>query len=40
MLSDKRYYKDLKYGYARGMEPVRYVKRIRNYESIISAKDK
>ena len=40
MLSDKRYYKDLKYGYARGMEPVRYVKRIRNYESIISAKEK
>ena len=40
LLSDKRYYQDLKYGYARGMEPVRYVKRIRNYENIISEKQK
>lgn len=38
LLSDKRYYKDLRYGYARGMEPVRYVQRIRNYEDIISVK--
>lgn len=38
LLSDKRYYKDLRYGYARGMEPVRYVQRIRNYEDIISEK--
>ncbi|MFQ3201730.1 MAG: membrane-bound lytic murein transglycosylase F [Zhongshania sp.] len=37
-LSDKRYYKDLKYGYARGMEPVVYVQRIRNYENIILEK--
>tara|TARA_R110001592_G_scaffold61158_1_gene186158 strand:+ start:4550 stop:5893 length:1344 start_codon:yes stop_codon:yes gene_type:complete len=37
-LSDKRYYKDLKYGYARGMEPVIYVQRIRNYENIILEK--
>jgi membrane-bound lytic murein transglycosylase F len=37
-LSDKRYYKDLKYGYARGMEPVIYVQRIRNYENIIIEK--
>jgi membrane-bound lytic murein transglycosylase F len=35
LLSDKRFYKDLKYGYARGLEPVRYVQRIRNYEDII-----
>lgn len=40
LLSDKRYYQNLKYGYARGMEPVRYVKRIRNYENIISEKQK
>ncbi|MBW2940569.1 membrane-bound lytic murein transglycosylase MltF [Zhongshania aquimaris] len=39
MLSDKRYYKDLKYGYARGLEPVRYVQRIRNYEDIIKEYD-
>ena len=38
LLSDKRYYKDLRYGYARGMEPVRYVQRIRNYEDIIEKK--
>ncbi|MAR90433.1 MAG: membrane-bound lytic murein transglycosylase MltF [Pseudomonadales bacterium] len=35
LLSDKRYYKDLKYGYARGMEPVRYVQRIREYLHVI-----
>jgi membrane-bound lytic murein transglycosylase F len=28
----------LKYGYARGMEPVVYVQRIRNYENIILEK--
>ncbi|WP_372879269.1 membrane-bound lytic murein transglycosylase MltF [Spongiibacter marinus] len=39
LLSDKRYYKDLKYGYARGLEPVRYVQRIRNYEDIIKGYD-
>lgn len=35
LLSDKRYYKDLRYGYARGTEPVRYVQRIREYHHII-----
>lgn len=35
LLSEKRYYKDLKYGYARGMEPVRYVQRIREYQHIL-----
>ena len=35
LLSDKRYYKDLRYGYARGTEPVRYVQRIREYQHII-----
>ena len=38
LLSDKRYYKKLKYGYARGIEPVRYVQRIRNYQNIIGQK--
>ena len=35
LLSDKRYYRDLKYGYARGTEPVRYVQRIRDYQLIL-----
>jgi len=35
LLSDKRYYHDLKYGYARGNEPVRYVQRIREYQHIL-----
>lgn len=36
LLSEKRYYKDLKYGYARGTEPVRYVQRIREYQHVIA----
>jgi len=36
LLSQKKYYKKLKYGYARGNEPVRYVKRIRDYHDILS----
>ena len=35
LLSDKRYYSKLKYGYARGNEPVRYVQRIRDYRLIL-----
>jgi len=35
LLSDKRYYRKLKYGYARGSEPVRYVHRIRDYQQIL-----
>ena len=35
LLSDKRYYRKLKYGYARGFEPVRYVQRIRDYRLIL-----
>jgi membrane-bound lytic murein transglycosylase F len=35
LLSDKRYYRKLKYGYARGNEPVRYVQRIRDYQLIL-----
>jgi len=35
LLSHKKYYKNLKYGYARGEEPVDYVKNIRNYQNIL-----
>ncbi len=35
LLSQKKYYKDLRYGYARGSEPVRYVMRIRNYDELL-----
>lgn len=35
LLSEKEYYSRLKYGYARGHEPVRYVERIREYEDVI-----
>ncbi|WP_420426413.1 membrane-bound lytic murein transglycosylase MltF [Algiphilus sp.] len=36
LLSEPDYYKDLKYGYARGHEPVQYVQRIRNYRDVIA----
>ncbi len=35
LLSNKKYYKKLKYGYARGSEPVRYVQRIREYQQVL-----
>ncbi|MFW6284444.1 MAG: transglycosylase SLT domain-containing protein, partial [Desulfosalsimonas sp.] len=35
LLADQQYYKDLKYGYARGYEPVRYVRSIREYRHIL-----
>lgn len=35
LLSEKPYYEKLKYGYARGKEPVMYVTRIRNYEDVL-----
>ncbi|MEO0420871.1 MAG: membrane-bound lytic murein transglycosylase MltF [Pseudomonadota bacterium] len=37
LLADQSVYRSLKYGYARGTEPVRYVQRIRNYEDILRA---
>jgi len=37
LLSQKKYYKNLKYGYARGSEPVTYVRQIRNYQNILHA---
>lgn len=36
LLSQKRYYKKTQHGYARGMEPVKYVKNIRRYNDILS----
>lgn len=35
LLSKKRYHKTLKHGYARGNEPVRFVRRVRNYQDIL-----
>lgn len=35
-LAQKAYYKDLRYGYARGTEPVKYVRRIRQYDQILT----
>ncbi len=35
LLSQKKYYKTLRHGYARGREPVNYVKRIRGYQDIL-----
>jgi membrane-bound lytic murein transglycosylase F len=35
LLSQKKYYKDLNYGYARGNEPVHYVTRIRGYDELL-----
>ena len=37
LLAQKQYYKTVKYGYARGAEPVTYVRRIRNYKNILEA---
>ncbi len=36
LLTQRKYYSTLKYGYARGHEPVRYVRRIRNYHDILA----
>lgn len=38
LLSQKKYYRDLKYGYARGEEPVKYVESIYNYRHILENK--
>jgi len=35
LLSQKRYYRTVKYGYARGSEPVRYVESIYDYKNIL-----
>lgn len=35
LLSQKKYYKNLTSGYARGLEPVEYVQRIRDYQQVL-----
>ena len=35
LLAKKKYYKELSYGYARGWEPVHYVKRIRAFRNLL-----
>ncbi len=35
LLSREKYYKDLKHGYARGSEPVRYVDRVRDFRDML-----
>ena len=35
LLSQKKWYKKTRYGYARGREPVRYVENIRSYYDIL-----
>ena len=35
LLAQKSYYETLRHGYARGWEPVRYVKRIRTYHALL-----
>ncbi|WP_226960558.1 membrane-bound lytic murein transglycosylase MltF [Sulfurimonas paralvinellae] len=39
-LSQKKYYRTLKYGYARGAEPVKYVEAIYNYKDILEKYEK
>ena len=38
LLTQEKYYKNLKYGYARGNEPVIYIERILNYKNILENK--
>ena len=40
LLAQRKYYKDLKYGYARGQEPVDYVEAIYEYHAILENKSK
>ena len=40
LLSQKKYYQKLKYGYARGNEPVKYVDAIYNYKDILEKYEK
>jgi membrane-bound lytic murein transglycosylase F len=39
LLSQKKYYKDLQYGYARGEEPIRYVEAVYDYRDILEKQD-
>ena len=37
LLSDPAHYRGLRYGYARGQEPVRYVRKVREYRALLNA---
>ena len=37
LLSDPEHYRGLRYGYARGQEPVRYVRKVREYRALLNA---
>lgn len=37
LLSDPAHYRGLRYGYARGQEPVRYVQKVREYRALLNA---
>ena len=37
LLTDPQYYETLRYGYARGHEPVRYVEKVREYRALLEA---
>ena len=39
LLSDPQYYTTLRYGYARGHEPVRYVAKVREYRALLNAQN-
>ena len=39
LLQQSKYYQQLRYGYAKGSEPVTYVKNIRHYYSILQWQD-
>ncbi len=37
LLTERQYYSTVRHGYARGYEPVRYVRRIREYDEVLTA---
>ncbi len=39
LLSDPAHYRGLRYGYARGQEPVRYVQKVREYHALLNAQE-
>jgi len=39
LLSDPQHYETLRYGYARGHEPVRYVEKVREYRALLEAQN-
>ena len=37
LLTQRKYYSTVRYGYARGYEPVKYVRRIREYDDVLTS---